>query len=62
MLVNMCKTISNSQIQNYQLVVIHRFHPIIHKSESHRTGLVIEIHTNVERSRGIRAHHPINNC
>src|SRR4029079_9371538 len=52
MSVNMCKTISNSQMQNYQLVVIHKFHHIIHKSELYRTGFIIEIHTNVERTRG----------
>ena len=48
----MCKTISNSQMQNYQLVVIHKFHHIIHKSELYWTGFIIEIHTNVERTRG----------
>jgi len=31
MSVNKCKTISNSQIQNYQLVVIHNRQHIIHK-------------------------------
>jgi len=31
--VNKCKTFSNSQVQNYRLVVIHSFHRIIHKAK-----------------------------
>jgi len=34
MRVNKCKTISNSQVQNYQLVVIHSSHHLIHKTRS----------------------------
>ena len=49
MAVNKCKTISNSQIQNYQLVVIHNCRHIIHKTNLRWPCLIGEIHTDVER-------------
>ena len=47
----MCKTILNSQIQNYQLGVIHSCHLIIHKTELPWPCFKTEIHRDVERRR-----------
>jgi hypothetical protein len=49
MAVNKCKTISNSQMQNYQLVVIHNCQHIIHKTKLRWPCFISEIHTDVER-------------
>ena len=52
MAVNMCKTITNSQIQNYQLVVIHSGHQVIHITKLSWLCFNAEIHRGVERRRG----------
>ncbi len=48
----MCKTISNSQIQNYQLVVIHSGHQVIPITKLSWTCFNAEIHRDVESKRG----------
>jgi len=52
MAVYMRKTITNSQIQNYQLVVIHRGHLVIHIIKLSWPCLNAEIHRDVESGKG----------
>jgi len=52
MAVYMCKTITNSQIQNYQLVVIHSNHRGIHITKLSWRCVNAEIHRDVESGRG----------
>ena len=51
MAVYMCKTITNSQIQNYQLVVIHSNHQGIHITKLSWLCVNAEIHRDVERGQ-----------